>query len=102
MEAYKDRANRYGWDLWDSESTTSLTGSVKNITEESASVIAGHLNAMRIMSTEANDLLRNQLFYLAEITTNTAYLRTIDTRLRIIESNTTSGKYARRLGVIER
>lgn len=71
---------------------------MKNITEESASVIAGHLNAMRIMSTEANDLLRNQLFYLTDIPTITAYLRTIDTRLRNIESNISNGNYARRLG----
>lgn len=98
MEAYKERADRFGWDLWDRESPTSLSGSVKNITEESASVIAGHLNAMRIMSSEANRILQNQLYYLADISRNTAYLQSMDTRLRSIESNISGGNYVRRLG----
>lgn len=97
MESYKERANQYGWDLWDSTSTTSLTGSVKNITEESASLIAGHLNAIRIMSAEANQALESQLFYLADISRNTSYLRTMDSRLRNIESSMVGGNYSRRL-----
>lgn len=52
---------------------TSLTGSVKGVTEETASLVAGQMNAMRINQVEAMSIMRNQLMVLNRIAENTAY-----------------------------
>ena len=52
---------------------TSLTGAVKGVSEETASIVAGQLNAMRINQGEANNMLRQQLASLSQIAQNTAY-----------------------------
>lgn len=58
-----------------SESDTSLTGAVKGVTEETASIVAGQLNAMRINQVEASAILRQQLATLSVIAQNTSYNR---------------------------
>ncbi|NDV63780.1 hypothetical protein [Bacteroides sp. 224] len=50
---------------------TSLTGAVKGVTEETASLVAGQMNAIRINQMESTQLLRNQLLHLANIDRNT-------------------------------
>lgn len=57
------------------EADTSLTGAVKGVTEETASIVAGQLNAMRINQGEANNILRQQLAMLSVIAQNTSYNR---------------------------
>lgn len=54
---------------------TSLTGAVKGVTEETASIVAGYLNAMRMNQGEANNMLRQQLVSLNAIAHNTSYNR---------------------------
>lgn len=56
----------------------SLTGAVKGVTEETASIVAGQLNAMRINQGEANNLLQQQLTTLSQIAANTIYNRHLE------------------------
>lgn len=57
------------------ENDTSLTGAVKGVTEETASIVAGQMNAMRINQVEASAILRQQLSALNAIVQNTSYNR---------------------------
>lgn len=66
---------------------TSLTGAVKGVTEETASIVAGQLNAMRINQVEANNMLRQQLFHLSEIAHNTSYNRHLEGIHNILKTN---------------
>ena len=56
----------------------SLTGAEKGVTEETASIVAGQLNAMRINQGEANNLLQQQLTTLSQIAANTVYNRHLE------------------------
>ena len=57
------------------DSEDSLTGAVKGVTEETADIIAGQMNAIRINQMEATQVLRQSLQALNTIATNTAYNR---------------------------
>ena len=57
------------------ENDKSLTGAVKGVTEETASIVAGQMNAMRINQVEASAILRQQLTALNSIVQNTSYNR---------------------------
>ena len=64
----------------------SLTGAVSSVSEETASLIAGQMNAIRINQVEAADTLRQQLLRLDTIVANTHYCRELQ-RLESIASN---------------
>lgn len=70
INALKEKLNLSALD-----NDTSLTGAVKGVTEETASIVAGQLNAMRINQGEANNMLRQQLSVLSQIAQNTSYNR---------------------------
>lgn len=78
-------------DLTDEEDAdTSLTGAVKGVSEETASLVAGQMNAVRINQLECKDILRQQLLVLNTIAANTAFnkhLAKIDRIITILESN---------------
>lgn len=57
------------------DSEDSLTGAVKGVTEETADIIAGQMNAIRINQMEAIQVLRQSLQALNTIANNTAYNR---------------------------
>ena len=57
------------------DSEDSLTGAVKGVTEETADIIAGQMNAIRINQMEATQVLRQSLQALNTIANNTAYNR---------------------------
>lgn len=68
----------------DEAADTSLTGAVKGVSEETASMVAGQMNAIRINQMEATSILRQQLMHLATIAQNTSYnkhLVSIDKKL---------------------
>jgi len=68
----------------DSEPDKSLSGAVKGVSEETASVLAGQINAIRISQAEGNDIVKQQLMTLHQIAANTRYcifLESIDRRL---------------------
>lgn len=70
INALKEKLNLSALD-----NNTSLTGAVKGVTEETASIVAGQLNAMRINQVEASAILRQQLAMLSVIAQNTSYNR---------------------------
>lgn len=57
----------------------SLTGAVKGVTEETASLIGGQMNAIRLNQVESASILRQQLSVLSEIQRNTSYNRHLET-----------------------
>lgn len=59
--------------ITDEVKDTSLTGSIKGVSEETASVVAGQMNAIRINQAESLTVLRNQLMVLNQIASNTSY-----------------------------
>lgn len=68
----------------------SLTGAAKGISEESANILAGQMNAIRINQLDANDVLRQSLQALNTIAINTSYykyLSRIERIITILESN---------------
>ena len=67
-----------------------LTGAVKGVSEETASLVAGQMNAIRINQLEATQILRQQLQTLNTIAQNTAYnryLARIERIITILENN---------------
>ena len=74
------------------ESDDSLTGAVKGVSEETASILAGQVNAIRINQLEATSILRQSLQTLNTIAANTAYnryLARIERIITILENNST-------------
>lgn len=68
----------------------SLTGAAKGISEESANILAGQMNAIRINQLDTNEVLRQSLQALNTIAINTAYnkyLSRIERVITILESN---------------
>lgn len=71
----------------------SLTGAVSGVTEETASIIAGQMNAIRINQLEATSILRQSLQSLSTIAQNTSYnryLARIERIITILETNSSS------------
>ena len=77
-------------DLNIDDSEDSLTGAVKGVSEETASLVAGQMNAIRINQLETTSILRQQLQTLNTIAQNTAYnryLARIERIITILENN---------------
>lgn len=68
----------------------SLAGAVKGVSEETANILAGQMNAIRINQLDTNEVLRQSLQALNTIAINTAYnkyLSRIERIITIMESN---------------
>lgn len=77
-------------DLNIDDSEDGLTGAVKGVSEETASLVAGQMNAIRINQLETTSILRQQLQTLNTIAQNTAYnryLARIERIITILENN---------------
>jgi hypothetical protein len=79
MEAYADLFKDIAPDA-----DTSLTGAVKGVSEETASLMAGQMNAIRINQMEATQLLRQSLVALTTIASNTSYNHHLSKLERIV------------------
>jgi len=80
-------------DIETPEADVSLTGAVKGVTEETASILAGQMNAMRINQIEATDILRQQLMNLSVIAQNTSYnvhLTKLDRIVTLLEAQSSN------------
>ncbi len=76
-------------------SDESLTGAVKGVTEETANIVAGQMNAIRINQLEATAVLRQSLQALNTIALNTNYNRylvKIDRIVSLLENQGESGR----------
>lgn len=67
-----------------------LTGAVKGVTEETASIVAGQLNAVRMHQVDTNAILRNQLLALNQIAHNTSYNKRLDDIYREMRKQNTN------------
>lgn len=95
MDAYSDLFK----DVAETEDPdTSLTGSVKGVSEETASLVAGQMNAMRINQMESTVILRQQLAHMATIAQNTSYNKFIESIYMHLKSST-SGDSLRSQGL---
>ena len=78
----------------ESEDDTSLTGSIKGVSEETASKCAGQMNAIRINQMEATEILRQHLVVLNTIAQNTSFnfhLAKLDRIVSLLEKSQESG-----------
>lgn len=81
-------------DIETPDTDTSLTGAVKGVSEETASIVAGQMNAIRINQMEATAILRQQLAALGTIANNTSYnyhLAKLERIVTLLENYQTSG-----------
>jgi len=75
------------------EPDKTLSGAIKGITEQTAGVLAGQVNAMRINQVDGIQIMRQQLMNLAEIAANTRYnkhlekLGSIDSKLDALKTD---------------
>lgn len=88
--------DRYGLDLYNNN-PSSMAGAIQTVTEQTASIIQGQMNAIRVNQINANDMMRQQLLLMNGIKADTAYLSSIDRRLARIESNNDNSNYQARL-----
>lgn len=95
LEIYKDIFK----DLGIEETDESLSGAVKGVTEETASIVAGQMNAIRINQLEATAILRQSLQQLNTIAANTQYNRYLVKIDRIISLLESSGNSLRSQGL---
>lgn len=85
MRSYQDLISQLNL----GQDAASLSGSIKGITEDTADVLAGTLNAIRITQAESVDVIRRQLSVMTEIAKNTRYnkyLESIDAKLDSLSS----------------
>lgn len=78
-DLFKDLTN-------EEDADTSLTGAVKGVSEETASLVAGQMNAVRINQLEIKDILRQQLMALNKIADNTSYNRYLRDILDVVNT----------------
>ena len=81
------------------KSNSSLTGAVKGVTEETASMVAGQMNAIRINQMEATNMLRQQLFHLSNIDRNTGLIDKNTKYIKAIYDKMSSGDTLRAKGL---
>lgn len=102
LRAIQGRADAHGFKLWGKESgkdAPSLTGAVKGVTEETASMVAGQMNAIRINQMEATQMLRQQLFHLSNIDRNTGLIDKNTKYIKAIYDKISSGDTLRAKGL---
>lgn len=94
LEEAKKEAEKAGLTIFEGQDdrasgSNGLSGSIKSITEETAGLLAGQINAIRINQATNTDIMKNQLLNLTEIAANTRYLKyleSIDNRIGKINS----------------
>lgn len=85
-------------DIKDKESNT-LSGSIKSITEETAGVLAGQMNAIRVTQATNLEVNRSQLLALNKIATNSEFLQHLEI-LKSIDKKLSSGDDSRSWGAV--
>ncbi|MVM35239.1 hypothetical protein GO755_34780 [Spirosoma sp. HMF4905] len=86
----QDAAKQYGLDIFKpsgsgASSATAATNAVKSIQEDTASLLVGQANAMRIQQANTNQLINQQLLVLGNIDRNTARIEKTNDLLEKID-----------------
>lgn len=84
--ALKEKAAERGMDIFGSDAQSSAQGAISSVTEQTASLVAGQMNAIRMNQIDTNEIMRNQLMLLSGIKNDTAFIRSIDSRLERMEN----------------
>jgi len=96
LEEAQKAAKEEGFSIFDgSASEDPLTGAVKGVSEGTASLIGGQMNAIRINQAESLRIMNESIRYQSEIAANTRYnkhLESIDNKLNVLKSNKNSDK----------
>lgn len=94
LQAAQASADKYGLKIFgnsSSSSNNSLTGAVKSITTEQASLLAGQFNAIRINTAAQLSIAKEGITYLQQMSVNVAtylpYLEGIDSKLAKLSSD---------------
>lgn len=85
LQQVKDYAASKGFDTWSQSSDTSqkgLAGAIKGISQETATIMSGHMNKQTILMTDGIDIIRRQLLATYAIEHNT---RNIDNNTKNLE-----------------
>lgn len=82
LDVYKDLFE----DLEIDDSEDALSGAVKGVSEETANILAGQMNAIRINQMESTQVLRQSLQALNTIANNTAYNRLLQDILSVVRN----------------
>jgi tape measure domain-containing protein len=94
LEEAQKAAKEEGFSIFDgSASEDPLTGAVKGVSEETASLIGGQMNAIRINQAESLRIMNESIRYQSEIAANTRYnkhLESIDNKLNVLKSKNNS------------
>ncbi|GAB2554368.1 tape measure protein [Spirosoma areae] len=100
LQQFREQAKASGFDVLSPTGTsinnpaTAQSRAIQGVTEATASVVTGQINAMRIQQAQTNLALNQSILHLAGIERNTGesakyakYLESIDRRLETISSN---------------
>ncbi len=84
LQQAQNAAGQYGLNVFAKKNTgsqpnaNSLSGAIKGVTEETASVLAGQINAIRITQADTNGQIRQTVLLLSNISLNSNYLPLLD------------------------
>lgn len=88
MKAAQEEAKKRGLDIFDPNdiagNPNSLSGAIQGVTEQTANVLSGQLNAIRIGQAQQFTVLNTNLPHLFTIANHTRYLISIDKRLALM------------------
>lgn len=94
----REIADQMGLTIFDKKSDNTLSGSIQSITEETAGVLAGQMNAIRVTQATNLEVNRSQLLALNKIATNSEFLQHLEI-LKSIDKKLSSGDDSRSWGV---
>ncbi|RYU92984.1 hypothetical protein [Emticicia agri] len=80
MELHKNKFKDLGFDIFNKTDSNAngLSGSIKSITEETAGVLEGQMNAIRMTQATNLEVNRSQLLALTQIANNSEYLKHLE------------------------
>ena len=84
-----------GYDPFAASADDSLSGAIKGVSEQTASILAGQMNAIRINQSESLKIMNESVRYQAQIAANTNYnrhLESIDAKLDYLKSDPLKAK----------
>ena len=68
------------------DNTSALTGAIKGMSDDTASIMSGYINAIRINQIESISVMRNQLLALQQISSNTSHNAALPGILSVLKS----------------